>query len=416
MSSLKEDSLEIIRQAIEDSQPYTAVKKVVDTLDTTKGRLILIAIGKASWSMAKAATDILKEKVDDGLVITKYGHSQGALESIEIVEAGHPTPDQFTIEGTKKALKLVENLKEDDTVLFLVSGGGSSLFELPKEPLTLKDIIEVNEQLLGKGASITEINTLRKKISLVKGGRFANLCYPAKVVSIILSDIINDPIDMIASGPSVQDESTNDEAVAIIRKYNLKNSGLLTRVVNESKEEIVSNSVTYINGSVDELCNSAYKKAKDLGYEPIILTCSLQTEARSAGEFLGEVAYYHRKSKRNIAFICGGETIVNLKGNGLGGRNQELSLASSKAISGLDNIAIFSFGSDGTDGPTDAAGGYVDGNTLRLLQDNNINLVEVLDRNDSYNALKITKGLIKTGPTGTNVNDLYVVLIRKLDD
>lgn len=409
--SLKSDAYKIIDAAIKSALPDTAVKKALQDLELPEGKLLLVSIGKAAWSMARAASDILGDKIDDGVVITKYGHSQGELPNIRIYEAGHPVPDDNSFAATEQAIQLVSNLTSKDLVLFLISGGGSALFEKPLVPKeTLED---VTKQLLASGADIVEINTIRKRLSAVKGGRFAKLCEPAQVFSIVLSDIIGDPLDMIASGPAYPDTSTSEQALEIIKKYNISITKEVEELLKVETPDTITNVKTMITGSVKQLCAAAEKTCRELGYEPIILTASLNCQAREAGSFMASIAQYYNNSDKSLAFIAGGETVVHVKGTGKGGRNQELALSAAEGIAGLDNIAIFSIGSDGTDGPTDAAGGYVDTNTKKILAEKGISIFDVLENNDAYNALKQCDGLIITGPTGTNVNDLSVLLIKR---
>lgn len=409
--SLKSDAYKIIDAAIKSALPDTAVKKALQDLELPEGKLLLVSIGKAAWSMARAASDILGDKIDDGVVITKYGHSQGELPNIRIYEAGHPVPDDNSFAATEQAIQLVSNLTSKDLVLFLISGGGSALFEKPLVPKeTLED---VTKQLLASGADIVEINTIRKRLSAVKGGKFAKLCEPAQVLSIVLSDIIGDPLDMIASGPAYPDTSTSEQALEIIKKYNISITKEVEELLKVETPDTITNVKTMITGSVKQLCAATEKTCRELGYEPIILTASLNCQAREAGSFMASIAQYYNNSDKSLAFIAGGETVVHVKGTGKGGRNQELALSAAEGIAGLDNIAIFSIGSDGTDGPTDAAGGYVDTNTKKILAEKGISIFDVLENNDAYNALKQCDGLIITGPTGTNVNDLSVLLIKK---
>lgn len=409
--SLKNDALRIIDSAITAALPDTAVKKALQDLKLSGGRLILISIGKAAWSMAKAASDILGDKLDDGIVITKYDHSMGHLPNIRIYEAGHPIPDDNSFAATEQVINIVSGLSPEDQVLFLISGGGSALFE---KPLVSKETLEdVTKQLLASGADIVEINTIRKRLSAVKGGKFAKLCEPAEVFSVVLSDIIGDPLDMIASGPAYPDDSTCEQALEIIDRYKIKVSDEVERLLKIETPDTITNVTTRITGSVTQLCAAAEKTCRELGYEPIVLTASLNCEAREAGSFLASIAQYHNSSNKSLAFIAGGETVVHLKGSGKGGRNQELALSAALGISELNNVAVFSIGSDGTDGPTDAAGGYVDNNTSKLLDEKGVSIFEFLENNDAYNALNACDGLIITGPTGTNVNDLSVLLIKR---
>ncbi len=387
--------------------PDTAVREALGELPEIKGSLILVSIGKAAWQMANAAYVCLGERIDRGIVITKYGHSKGAIGSLEIYEAAHPVPDGCGVLATKRALQLTEGLSENDVVLFLVSGGGSALFECVDFPI--EELTRLTKELLASGASIEEINTVRKHLSSVKGGRFAEHIFPASIYGIVLSDVISSHLDMIASGPTVADMSTVAEALETVRKYSLglteKQKALLTR----ETPKCITNSVHRVSGSVSCLCEAARLAAEELGYEAYVMTDSMDTEARSAGELIGSIAAKLAKERKNpLVLIFGGETVVRLRGNGLGGRNQELALSASKYIKGLSNVAVFSIGSDGTDGPTDAAGGYADGETCRIIS----NPEEYLDNNDSYNALLLSDGLIFTGATGTNVNDFAAIIIK----
>ncbi len=405
--TLRKDADFIINNSIKAVLPDTAVKKALANKKFGKGNIILVSIGKAGWQMAKAASEMLGSEISKGIVITKYDHSRGAIANFEIIEAGHPVPDENSFYGTKAAIDLVSNLTHDDTVLFLISGGGSSLFEKPL--ISPDELTDLTKQLLASGADITEINTIRKRISAVKGGKFAKLCSPAKVFSIVLSDIIGDPLDMIASGPAYPDKSTADDAKKIAQKYKLNLSYEVKELLNIETPKSLENVETYITGSVRELCSAAKEACEKLGYSTNILTDCLCCEASDAGSFLASIAKTHQSSNRSLAFIAGGETIVHLKGSGLGGRNQELVLSASRSIKSLNDTCIFSIGSDGTDGPTDAAGGYADSNFP--LSDAEIEAY--MSDNDSYHALEKASCLIKTGATGTNVNDIAVLLIKR---
>ena len=409
--SLREDANLIIKDAIHQVLPDEAVKKALDGKEFSSGKLIVISAGKAAWQMAKAASDILKDKIDDGVVVTKYDHVMGQIPKMKCFEAGHPVPDENSFNATRVALDTVSDLKEDDTVLFLLSGGGSALFEMPL--IDGKELQDITNQLLACGAEITEINTIRKRLSAVKGGKFAKICKPAHVFSIVLSDILGDPLDMIASGPAYPDSSTCEDAKRIVEKYKIKMSLEAIKLLDEETPKQLDNVETIITGSVRNLCQAAANKAKELGYEPIILTDQLTCEAKEAGSFMASIAKSNQNSNKSLAYIAGGETVVHLIGKGKGGRNQELALAASIGLNGLKDTCVFSLGSDGTDGPTDAAGGYVDENTFNDLKEKGVSVFDVLNNNDAYNALKLTDGLVVTGPTGTNVNDVSVLLIKR---
>ena len=409
---------EILDGAIKAVLPENAVKEALNnpvfTSRKDKGRLIVASIGKAAWRMAKAASDILGSDIT-GAVVTKYDHSMGEIKGLEIFEAGHPVPDQNTIAGTQALLKHVKNLSADDTVLFLVSGGGSALFELPADGVTLEDMQDITGQLLSCGADIVEINTIRKHLSSVKGGRFAELCAPAHVFMVVLSDVLGDRLDSIASGPAAVDSSTSSQALEIVKKYNLKVKPELLKVLSRETPKELSNVTATITGSVTELCKAVSVLAKEKGYSPLVLTTTMTCEAREAGSFIASVAREVLTSgspvKAPCAIIAGGETVVHLTGKGMGGRNQEFALAAALGLDGLGGVVAASLGSDGTDGPTDAAGGIVDGKTSGILREKGISIPEVLKNNDAYNALKAADALLMTGPTGTNVNDVSVILI-----
>ncbi len=407
---LRKDADIIMRRAIQDVQPDQAVKKALEEVELPRGKVIVVALGKAAWQMAKAAKDILKERISAGVVITKYGHAKGSIEPFRIFEAGHPVPDENSFLATEYAADLVRDLTKQDVVIMLISGGGSSLFEIPL--CTETELKDMTGQLLACGADITEMNIIRKRLSAVKGGKFALLCYPAQVFSVVLSDILGDPLDMIASGPAYPDSSTVEMCREVVEKYGLVLTENVKGLLEKETPKACENVTTVITGSVKELCDSAMRTCRELGYEPFVLTSCLNCVAREAGTFLGAIAKQYQDSKKSLAFLAGGETVVQLTGSGLGGRNQELALSAAEAIRGMENVAIFSFGSDGTDGPTDAAGGFVDGDTFDRLKEAGCRISSVLAQNDSYHALEKCGGLIKTGPTGTNVNDLSCILIR----
>lgn len=331
----------------------------------------------------------------------------GSIPNVTCYEAGHPVPDENSYRGTQKILDMTADLTENDTVLFLLSGGGSALFE---KPLTHPEKIQqITQTLLASGADIVQINTIRKRLSGVKGGRFAQWCEPAHIEAIILSDILGDPVDMIASGPAAADSSTSAQALEIAEKYGIQGAEIMQLLAQETAKEI-RNVNTQIIGSVRELCRAVERIAQSLGYETVFLTDRMDCEASTAGNFMVNELKRYQESNRKIALLAGGETVVSLRGTGLGGRNQELALASVEALSLLPCCAVIGVGSDGTDGPTDAAGGYVDTMTLSALNKKGLDYHEMLSNNDAYHALSAVDGLIFTGPTGTNVNDITIAL------
>ena len=385
----------VIRYAIAESLPEAAVRKALADLPREKGRLVVIAVGKAAWRMANAAHEMLGARADEGVVITKYDHALGKIGRLRIFEAGHPVPDERSFQATRAAMDAVRGLGECDQVLFLLSGGGSALFESPLiEP---DELAFITRQLLARGAEISEINSIRKRLSAVKGGRFAQLCAPARVFTIALSDVLGDAADVIASGPSCPDASTCDQARAAAEKYSLE--------MSERAQDC-------LNVETPKLCTAAEKACGELGFCPEVLTTSLNCEAREAGAFLAAIAREHAGRGERRAFILGGETVVHLTGNGKGGRNQEIVLSAARGMEGLNGALLFSIGSDGTDGPTDAAGGWCDGETIRKMREKGVCAEAALRNNDAYRALDAIGNLIKTGATGTNVNDLTVLLVE----
>ena len=395
LQTLRRDAEDICRSAIEASVPDAAIQRALAQLPPCQGRTVLVSIGKAGWQTAKAAYDALGIAIEQGVVVTKYGHSQGPIGDLAIYEAGHPVPDEHSVRATEAALAAVSGLCAKDRVLFLVP---------------LAELEDITGQMLACGADITQINTIRKRLSGVKGGRFAQLCAPAHVYAILLSDVIGDPPDMIASGPAYPDSTTTAQAMALVSRYGLTLSPQALDLLEQEPPKVLDNVTTVITGSVAQLCRDAAARAEALGYRTCLLTDRLQCEAREAGRFLSAMAGTHAGKGEKTAYILGGETVVHLTGYGLGGRNQELALAAAEGLAGLEAV-VASVGSDGTDGPTDAAGGNTDGTTADALAALGISIDKTLAGNDAYHALKACGGLIVTGPTGTNVNDITVLLV-----
>ncbi len=393
--------------------PGQNVKKVLFETDLGNGRIFCIAVGKAAYAMAKAAEEVLKNRITAGLVITKYGHMRSEIPGFEAIEAGHPVPDENSYRAADRAIEMIREAKltENDHVLFLLSGGTSALFEKPVIPHP--EMEKINQSLLLSGADIVEINTVRKHLSFVKGGRFAALAAPAHVDTVVLSDVLSNDLSFVGSGPTYPDETTGEEAFAILEKYHIGVSGDTIEMLMRDTPKTLNNVSFYRIGDVRMLCDAARSAAESLGYQAVILTNSLDCEAREAGAFLASIGRTYANSEAPLAFIFGGETVVHVKGNGKGGRNQEIALAAAKGIRGLRHVAVFSVGSDGTDGPTDAAGGIVDGTSFDELVASRIDYDRVIEENDAYDALKKIGALVMTGPTGTNVNDVSAVLIRK---
>lgn len=408
--SLRQDAQTIYQAAIRASLPDRAVRDALADWTPPTGRTLLLAVGKAAWRMVQAAQQALGGRIDGGLVVTKYEHSEGPLDGIEIIEAGHPVPDDNSVRAAQRALALTENLTEQDAVLLLISGGGSALLEQPRIPLD--ELQSVTEALLASGADISEMNIVRKRLSTVKGGQLAAHCAPAHVEALLLSDVLGDKPDTIASGLSAIDGAPESAALQIAQRYDLPLSPQARDCLARPLPQALPHVRNRVIGGVSVLCRHAAEACAALGYQPEILTESLCCTARDAGVFLSNIAQHYAGRGEKRAFLAGGETVVHLTGSGKGGRNQELALAAAEGLRGLTDAAVFSVGSDGTDGPTDAAGGYADGTTWDVLRAQSISIPQVLQDNDAYHALAACGGLIKTGATGTNVNDLSVLLIE----
>lgn len=424
IKQLRTDARQIMEEAIQAVLPESAVNKALCEWQEKKtkerrkqGRLIVIAIGKAAWRMASVVGKSMDRIIDEGLVVTKYGHSQGLLDGFRIIEAGHPLPDENSVLGAAKALEMVKNLTENDQVMMLISGGGSALFEKPVDGISLQEVQKVTDQLLSGGADIGEINTIRKRLSAVKGGRFAEACGKAQVLTIVLSDVLGDRLDVIASGPMEADRSTAAEALVIAEKYSLKLTAGMKNALTKETPKNISNNDTVLAGNVAAFCQAAAESSQKKGYEPLLLTTTLDCEAREAGRMMAAIGREVSQADSSphaivppCAIIAGGETIVHVTGRGKGGRNQELALAAAFGIQDDHRLVVLSVGSDGTDGPTDAAGGMVDGGSIQRMKAAGSSPEERLADNDAYHALEASGDLIITGPTGTNVNDLVLIL------
>ena len=392
---MTEDAKRIIDDSIRAVLPDAAVYRALEGRRFDRP-VTVIAIGKAAWRMANAAAKALGENLREGLVITKYGHSEGDIPRMTIYEAAHPIPDEAGVAATRAALALADRMTAQDEVIFLVSGGGSALFEQPLEGVTLDDCAEITRQLLACGADIVQINTIRKHLSAVKGGRFAQRCAPAHVLAIVLSDVLGDSLDSIASGPCYPDCSTCRDVEQLIERYHLVIPPHVLPALQTETPKQLHNVETQITGNVRALCDAAKASAEALGYRTLTLTTTLNCEAREAGAMLASVAREIRQSGQPLgapcAVILGGETVVHLRGKGKGGRNQELAVAAAAGIDGLPNTLIFSVGSDGTDGPTDAAGGLVTGEFAARCREKGLSIEKTLADNDAYNLLRQTDG------------------------
>ncbi|MDR1628851.1 MAG: DUF4147 domain-containing protein [Oscillospiraceae bacterium] len=403
------DAAAIINAAITAANPYALVHKALKGKACQKPPYV-IAVGKAAATMAAAANDALSGRVAKGIVLTKYGHTATAPNNFTVLEAGHPVPDENSVRGTEAVLNTVSGLGPKDTVILLLSGGGSALFEKPLVPLVR--LREITTALLKNGAEIAEINCIRKRLSAVKGGRFGAFCAPARVEVLALSDVLGDAPDVIASGPASPDTTTAEHARQIVAQYGISLSNKEQELLLIDPPRVLPNARLQIIGNIGLLCDAAKQKAEELGYEATLLTTNQQGEARNTGKALALSAIVSAgMASKKTALLVGGETTVTVRGNGKGGRNQELALSAAQYLSGKEGIVLFSVGSDGTDGPTDAAGGIVDGGTASLLAACGLSVEQTLTENNAYEALRMCGGLIMTGPTGTNVNDLTVALI-----
>ncbi len=438
--TLRKHAEEIFKHVLSTLDPEQLVKKIVRVRDSALSigqreynldeykHIHVIGGGKACAPMAKAIEDILGDRLDGGIVIVKYDHGL-PLKKVKIVEASHPLPDTNGLKGTSEILELLSKTGEKELILCLISGGGSALLVQPHVDTTLENIQTTSNELLACGAKIDEINAVRKHVSVIKGGQLAKIASPSRLVTLILSDVVGDPLDIIASGPTIPDESTFQDAYAVIQKYSLEKripdsvSDLLKRgrtgqVPENPKrgDEIFDNTQNEIIGSNKIALEAAKDRAADLGYNTIILSSLIQGESREAAKFFAAIAKEVSRTETPIrkpaCIIAGGETTVTIKGDGKGGRNQEYALSAAIEIEGEQGIVILSGGTDGTDGPTDAAGAIVDVYTCRDARVKfNMSPEEYLQRNDSYHFFHKMRQLLITGPTLTNVMDLTIALI-----
>ncbi len=408
---MRSDALKIVENVIKELNPSKVLKEYLEKIDLPEN-LYVVAVGKAAWDMAKTAKDYLNGRISSGFVLTKHGHSKGLIPGFKIREASHPVPDESSVRASEKLLEFLRSISGN--VLFLLSGGASSLFEIPEEGLSVEDISETTSKLLKSGADIYELNAVRKRISKVKGGKLARMFRNLKFTELIISDVIGDRVDVIGSGPLHEDESSPEFAMEVAKKYGLPEK--VQKFMDQDLSGKIENVSFKIISNVERACEVAKASAKELGYDAKILGCSFDGEARELGRFLGKVAKEiverNRPFERPCAMILGGETTVTVKGDGKGGRNQELALSAALEIYSVPGVIIVAFGTDGTDGPTDVAGAIVDGESVERMKESGVDPKEYLERNDSYNALKASGDLLKTGPTGTNVNDIYFALCR----
>ncbi|MDT8316819.1 MAG: glycerate kinase [bacterium] len=423
----------IFDAALKAVDPYACVMKHMDDVRDSfeQGRferVVVVAAGKGAYPMCRAAEESLGDLISGGIAVTKYGHG-GKLGRIEIFEGGHPLPDVNGAQASEKIIELLKSAGEKSLVLCLLSGGGSALLVAPAETLSLGDIQKSTDLLLRGGADIQELNCVRKHLSKVKGGRLAEAAFPSPLISLILSDVIGDPLDIIASGPTSPDPTTFRDALDVIDKFVLREdippnvmNYLIERASGKLEDTpkpggiVFSGVRNFIVGNNRIALEAARSKAGELGYETEIRSDRVSGDAVQVAFKMAEYAIERQSSLQSGGRLCvisGGETTVVVKGDGKGGRNMELALAFAGKIKGTQGITLLSAGTDGTDGPTDAAGAIVDGNTIINAAHAGYDSSEYLENNDSYNFFKNAEGLLKTGPTGTNVMDVQLMILEK---
>lgn len=439
INRLKKDAWDIFLAGLQAVDPVFAVKRTLKLSDSTLDiqgkvydlnkfdRIIVIGAGKAGSSMSRGLEEIIGDRITFGHVNIKYGHFD-KVSKIYMQEAGHPSPDQSGYDGAKTIFNILKESNEKDFIFFLLSGGGSSLMPLPANGISLTAKQQTTNFLLSCGATIQEINTIRKHISMLKGGRLANIAYPSTLVSLIISDVIGDPLDSIASGPTVPDPTTYADCLTILKKYNIVNKipeKVLSHINRGAKgleqetpksDEIIFEKVqNVIIANNTKAFKEAKKKSIELGYNPLILSTMIEGETKEVAKVHAGIAKEINKSnnpvKRPACILSGGETTVTLHGNGLGGRNQEFALAAAIDIAGMHNIIVFSGATDGTDGPLNPAGAVADGSTVDRATKLEMNPSDYLANNDSYRFFLKLGDLITTGPTNTNVMDIRIVIV-----
>ena len=417
---LRRDALRIFKAALAAADPAAAIRKTVRLNGnrltvagkpyTLPRRMQVIGAGKASAAMSQALERVLGNHIAGGLVNVKYGHT-AKLRRIQLNECGHPTPDENGVRGAERIAAIAREAGQDDLIFCVISGGGSALLPLPANGLTLRDKQELTNRLIACGASIHEINAVRKHISAIKGGQLARLCAPATVISLILSDVVGDNLDVIASGPTAPDSSTIADAQAVLHRYGIPCPAVMHETPKPG-DPLFSRVQNVVVASNRQAISAAAAQARRLGYRTLILSTTIEGEtkdvARMHAAIAKEVVASGHPLKPPACVISGGETTVTLRGDGKGGRNQEFALAAARDIAGLPRTVVLSAGTDGTDGPTDAAGAIADGLTIER---SDIDAADSLARNDSYPFFNALGDLIRTGPTGTNVMDIHVVLV-----
>jgi hydroxypyruvate reductase len=439
LDHLRADARSIFAAGLESADPFAAVARILELRNdclwvgdrtyelSAVQNIFVVGCGKAAARMALAVQALLGERLVGGVIVVKHGH-QLPIERIKVIEAGHPIPDEAGLGGARQVMDLARRCGKNDLLFFLVSGGGSALLPYPAAGLSLEDKRRTTEVLLRSGAKIQEVNAVRKHISQIKGGRLARLAAPATLVTLVLSDVINDSLEAIASGPTVPDRSTYGDCLRIIKHYDVERLippvvvDFLERGANGQIAETPKPSDTVFRDTQNIIVGgnrlalaAAQHRAEALGYHTLVLSDELEGESRivakSHSDLVKEFLRTKSAARRPSCLLSGGETTVTVRGDGLGGRNQEFSLAAAIEIAGIDGVVILSGGTDGADGPTDAAGGIVDGSTINRGRAKNLDAAVFLAKNDSYHFLQATEDLLVTGPTLTNVMDLQITLI-----
>jgi len=434
-------ALDVIEKVLEAVDPKRVIKSRVmltgnilmvneETFDlATFKRIFVVGGGKASGLMAEALEGILRERIEDGLIVVPKGTAgKYDVNRIGFHEASHPIPDESSVTGAMKILDRVGHAEDDDLVICLISGGGSSLMALPRNGISLSDKQKVTDMLLKSGATINEMNTVRKHISGFKGGQVARKAYPATVLSLLLSDVLGDPLDVIASGPTVPDSTTFDDAISVLETYNLwkdtpesirktllRGAKGLIKETPKKEDPAFQKVHNVIIGNNHLACTVAIDELRRLGLNAMLLTSFMEGEAREIGSMVGalakEVTAFGNPLPPPVAIVAGGETTVTVRGKGIGGRNQEVALGAALKIASLERAVVASVSTDGIDGPTEAAGAIADGKTIARSQRLNLDAARFLKNNDSYSFFSKMGDLIRTGPTGTNVNDITLLIV-----
>jgi glycerate 2-kinase len=405
LPQLRENALAIFHAALQAADPRAVCREwAAHQFQAPTGRVFVVGAGKASAAMAQGIEEVLGDAITGGTINVKYGHTV-PLRRIELNECGHPIPDENGVHGARRIAAIAQQTQADDLLICLISGGASALLPYPAADLTLQEKQEVTRELLACGANIHEINTVRKHLSAIKGGQLAAMAEPARVITLILSDVIGDNIDVIGSGPTASDCSTIADAFAVLAKFGIRTSA--TRAFHETPKYSTAQNI--VIGSNRQALAAAATKACDLGFHSMLLASTIEGETRDVARMHAAIAHEIRATGNPVptpaCIVSGGETTVTLQGNGKGGRNQEFALAAAIDIAGMENSVILSAGTDGTDGPTDAAGAMADGMTADSTAPTYLN------NNDSYNYFRSHDGLIITGPTNTNVMDIHLVLV-----